>query len=468
MNKCAASMKTTTTKAKAKSICAASTKTNTTKVKAESSRLPPQLAKTRMCAFHLAGTCNMGSDCRFAHSDEELKPLPDLSRTRFCQVLLQTGRCNTENCTYAHSADELVTDSCHKTKLCRFWQAGQCGNGEKCRFAHSADELKKSARVMGKPQQQDQQYNNSKAITAIFDTSPVQAPYPVTLQPLITNGQEVPIEFRAYEGPMSYDLPRTKKDTCSAYNLVPQQFKDDSFQEGQEWNLPGEMKLTRGASDSTQDSDGFKSWSTFSDGSESEVETTPHIFGPDSYASGAPDFPPIYREGQENLTQASMQQAPVSCPGAFETFHSAQEPFTMNPRSNLEGKRVTPKKLEQLVTKLNKIAFDLQKLRKLVPSTGRMPVTPNRVQQANAVENDTGDIIDHYTGAVEIMQAPLAEETPAPTFDDNDEDIWQAFLGTIDYQVKNTFISVKEETTYYPLRHVRSAAGRLTAIDNHP
>lgn len=80
------------------------------------------------------------------------------------------------------------------------------------------------------------------------------------------------------------------------------------------------------------------------------------------------------------------------------------------------------------------------------------------------------DVIDHYTGVLEIMQAPLANEIPATMLDnDNEEkededDMWQAFLAISDYPVKNTFISFEVEPTY-PLRHVRSAAGRLTQID---
>lgn len=361
MNQCMASMNTNTTK-----------KTNTTKEKAKSSVFTTHLSKTRMCKFNLLGTCSMGSNCGFAHSEEELKPLPDLWRTSLCPVLFQTGQCNAKNCTYAHSKDELVTGSCHKTKFCRFEQLGKCNLGNKCQFAHSADELRKPARVpgklqqqeqqynelrkparvTGKPQQQDQQYNyyvNSMAIPAIFVTPPTQAPYPVTPQRLITNRPEVLTS--AYEVPIcAYDLSGTQKDTCSPFNLALQQPKDDSSQEGQEWDLPDKMELTRGTSTSTQDSDGCKSFSTSSDSSESEMEAAPH---------------------------------------------------------------------------------------------------------------------DRYTGAVEIMQAPLADETPATLLDDNEEDdIWRAFAASTDYQVKNTFISIKDEPTNYPLRCVRSAAGRLTEIEN--
>lgn len=354
----------------------------------------------------------MGSDCGFAHSNQELKALPDLSRTRLCQVFFQTGQCNAKNCTYAHSKDELVADSCQKTKLCRFWPKGKCSLGDKCRFAHFADELKEPAGATGKPQQQAQQYNNAMVIPAIFDTPPMQARYPATPQHLInyhipcSNDQK--LRIRAYEVPSYVYAPsRTPNDTCSPCNPAPQPFEDDSSREGQKWIPPSMMELTRETSTSTQDSDGFKSYSTFSDGSESDMGTIPCDFGPDSYESSAPDFPPNYGE--------------------------AQEPF------------------------------------KMAPSVRHLPLPPGRFQQQSAIENDTGGFIDHYTGAVEIMQAPLADETPATPIDDEEEQhgIWQAWLGVTDYQVKNTFISVEDEPTYYPLRCVRSAAGRLTEIVNH-
>merc|ERR1719161_240570 len=493
--------------------------TNTTKAKAESNLLSPQLSKTRMCVFHLFGTCNSGSHCYFAHSDEELKPLPDLSRTRLCQAFFQTGRCTAKNCTYAHRVDELVADSCHKTKFCRFWQVGMCSNGSECRFAHSADELRGPARVTEKPQQQDQQYNNSLAIPATFGAPQVQTAYPVTPQHLIANGQEVPI--------CASDLLSTQKGTYSPCNLAPpgrwsissqevqEGKKYDSSQEGQEWNPPSEMKLTRGDSTSTQDSDGFKSYSTFSDGSESEVETPPCDFGPDSYESSALDFPSIYSAPcdfrPESYESSALDFPPnyvAPCDSDPDSYDSSaldsspnhsegQEPFNMTPCSNLERRRgsdysqikemmstmksltgahqrleemvkvqqqekVAPETLEALMTELNEIASDLQELQEVVVSRRHLPTLWSRVQQPSgrwadmAIENEMGDII-----------APLAHETPATPLDDDKENvIWQAFLAIIDYQVKNTFISVKEPTNY-PLRRVRSAAGRLTEIGNH-
>lgn len=62
--------------------------------------------KTKMCKFHLMGSCQRGSDCRFAHDQRELQTLPDLARTKICKQLLQTGLCEDHQCSYAHSREE--------------------------------------------------------------------------------------------------------------------------------------------------------------------------------------------------------------------------------------------------------------------------------------------------------------------------------------------------------------------------
>lgn len=62
--------------------------------------------KTKMCKFHLIGSCQRGSDCRFAHDQRELQTLPDLARTKICKQLLQTGLCEDHQCSYAHSREE--------------------------------------------------------------------------------------------------------------------------------------------------------------------------------------------------------------------------------------------------------------------------------------------------------------------------------------------------------------------------
>eukprot|EP00746_Dinoflagellata_sp_MGD_P145513 gnl/MRDRNA2_/MRDRNA2_78115_c0_seq1.p1 gnl/MRDRNA2_/MRDRNA2_78115_c0~~gnl/MRDRNA2_/MRDRNA2_78115_c0_seq1.p1 ORF type:complete len:367 (+),score=41.56 gnl/MRDRNA2_/MRDRNA2_78115_c0_seq1:117-1217(+) len=247
-----------------------------------------QFWKTRMCEFHQHGTCRDGSDCVFAHSEQELKPRPDLSCTRLCPVLVQTGRCTAKNCTYAHSTEEMISDACQKTKLCRFWPVGKCNLGNQCRFAHSADELREPAGTTGKQRQQGHQYSKqlqtskNHAIAAQyqqFDTPSMYAPNHVIPQlPFLL----MPVSICAY------DHSWTLNGTCMPYSPAPQQSEDDSSQEGHGWippdkfvmyekryivnEDPSQFDLHRGTSSSTQDSDGLKSCSALSDSSENEVE----------------------------------------------------------------------------------------------------------------------------------------------------------------------------------------------------
>jgi len=407
-----------------------------------------QCMKTQICKFNLLGVCNKGSACAFAHSEEDLKARPDLSRTRLCQVLLQTGRCNVKNCTFAHCKEELrATDSCHKTKMCKFWQVGHCTLGDNCRFAHSADELKEAAEVTTTPQQQDQLYNISlsqqrqqlqqqqvlkQQMHSIqwqqhqhqqpsrkenyngcaphdysgFDTLPAQAPYPVPMQHLIMNGGAELFGAHA--------LPRMVQERCGPGSPL-QQSQDNSLQEGQKRNprsncssknagIRNLEKIELASSISIQpacEPQDSGSFSTMSDCFGSDVEFAPwDSSDPDSSGTRTPDFPPNYGEGQE----------PV----------------------------------------------------RVMPNMWQLPVLLVPVQQA-IIEDDTGDTIDCYTGDVEIMQAPLADETFETHPLGSVDEIWGA---NTDYQVKNTFISVKDVPACRPLRCVRSAAGRLTEIEN--
>lgn len=98
-----------------------------------------------MCKFHIIDSCSRGSECPFAHSKEEMRPLPDLTRTKLCQNLIERGVCDNAACTYAHNKVELrVTSTYHKTKLCRFFLEGHCALGGRCNFAHSQAEVREA------------------------------------------------------------------------------------------------------------------------------------------------------------------------------------------------------------------------------------------------------------------------------------------------------------------------------------
>jgi hypothetical protein len=64
--------------------------------------------KTKMCNYFLSGLCNKKrSRCSFAHSQQELRPLPDLECTKMCPKLLEGEICTDAECKFAHEASEL-------------------------------------------------------------------------------------------------------------------------------------------------------------------------------------------------------------------------------------------------------------------------------------------------------------------------------------------------------------------------
>mmetsp|Transcript_34321 Transcript_34321/g.80297 ORF Transcript_34321/g.80297 Transcript_34321/m.80297 type:complete len:624 (-) Transcript_34321:104-1975(-) len=100
-------------------------------------------AKTKLCKFHLIGACTRGSDCKFAHSKNELLPQPDLTCTKLCKAILETGECTDPECSFAHRIEELrPTSAFFRTKMCQFHLLGHCRLGSQCNFAHSPEELR--------------------------------------------------------------------------------------------------------------------------------------------------------------------------------------------------------------------------------------------------------------------------------------------------------------------------------------
>ncbi|KAH8582552.1 zinc finger protein [Cryptosporidium sp. chipmunk genotype I] len=79
-----------------------------------------QLYKTKMCAFYNVGKCTRGNLCAFAHSVQELRPLPDLRFTRLCELTKRGDVCRDVNCTFAHSLNDLRTTEIPPTPLSEF------------------------------------------------------------------------------------------------------------------------------------------------------------------------------------------------------------------------------------------------------------------------------------------------------------------------------------------------------------
>lgn len=104
-----------------------------------------QLQKTRLCVYHMRGTCQYGTTCSFAHTQSELSSTPDLQRTRLCTAFAQ-GQCDNPNCSFAHGEAELrSTDMFYKKQVCIWHERGRCRNGESCRFAHGPNELREKS-----------------------------------------------------------------------------------------------------------------------------------------------------------------------------------------------------------------------------------------------------------------------------------------------------------------------------------
>jgi len=47
-------------------------------------REQPNLKKTKLCAPYMKGFCKYGDNCCFAHGEHELKSTPDLYKTAVC------------------------------------------------------------------------------------------------------------------------------------------------------------------------------------------------------------------------------------------------------------------------------------------------------------------------------------------------------------------------------------------------
>jgi len=108
------------------------------------SRLNAQLAKTKLCAHYLKGSCQYGGSCSFAHSCAQLQATPDLRKTRLCAKFFEGAGCADRDCFYAHSREDLrSTQLFYRKTLCIWNEKGKCRNGQGCRFAHGAAQLRR-------------------------------------------------------------------------------------------------------------------------------------------------------------------------------------------------------------------------------------------------------------------------------------------------------------------------------------
>jgi len=64
--------------------------------------------KTRLCKFYAKRKCKRGQACTFAHSEGEVQAPPDFFRTQLCADFARSGTCEAgSDCKYAHAAEEI-------------------------------------------------------------------------------------------------------------------------------------------------------------------------------------------------------------------------------------------------------------------------------------------------------------------------------------------------------------------------
>ncbi|EUD66533.1 hypothetical protein C922_03167 [Plasmodium inui San Antonio 1] len=115
------------------------------------SLIKKQFFKTKMCPFQKnKNYCLNESNCHYAHSIDELKPMPDLRNTKLCDYVKKKIPCRDANCKFAHDIDTLkpsVHLATYKSTICSFWGKGKCFNGNKCRFAHGTEDIKTNEQI---------------------------------------------------------------------------------------------------------------------------------------------------------------------------------------------------------------------------------------------------------------------------------------------------------------------------------
>ncbi|CRH00680.1 zinc finger protein, putative [Plasmodium relictum] len=125
---------------------------NMSQVQSETlSLIKQQFFKTKMCPFQKnKNYCLNESNCHYAHSVDELKPMPDLRNTKLCDYIKKKIPCRNANCKFAHDIDTLkpsVHLATYKSTICSFWGKGKCFNGNKCRFAHGNEDIKTNEEI---------------------------------------------------------------------------------------------------------------------------------------------------------------------------------------------------------------------------------------------------------------------------------------------------------------------------------
>jgi len=87
-------------------------------------RLAQFLKNTEMCKHYQRGYCRFADKCSYAHETDELITRPDFAKTRVCAYFL-AGRCVNDNCPFAHDEEEKHQSRVKHTKSLSKQQPGR-------------------------------------------------------------------------------------------------------------------------------------------------------------------------------------------------------------------------------------------------------------------------------------------------------------------------------------------------------
>lgn len=92
--------------------------------------------KTKMCPR--LENCPLGKNCSFAHSDQELRPLPQFKKTAVCYNY-RRGKCFDPDCRFAHGEEEMIgytpQPPSQPRRICPYFILGTCRDQE-CSNTH--------------------------------------------------------------------------------------------------------------------------------------------------------------------------------------------------------------------------------------------------------------------------------------------------------------------------------------------
>jgi len=319
-------------------------------------------------------------------------------------------------CAFAHASDELKSrPDLSRTRLCRvFIQTGHCSNGKKCTFAHSKDELRAT-----------DSFHKTKLCKfwpAGHCTLGAKCRFAHSEDEVRDDGE--------LEAPQNQPLLEQQKLQQQQMQQLQQQMQQ--MQQLQQYNQQRSQKETYSGC------------------------ATPEYGDFDTPLMQVP-YPAMMQVPFGKIQMASIATTKLASDPDDEINSDSTLSDCAFPYENTLSRDISSsaESYESSTPDFPPNYGEGQKSVGMVPMQ-RLPLLLVPVQQMKTIEHDTGDTIDDYTGDVEIMQAPV-DETPFAPLDDT----WQRDK---DYQVKNTFISIKDEPTFYPLRCVRSAGSYLTEM----